>query len=188
MNTILIDLQSSVTFKEFSVNLTDIPEGNHSVLVYATSWVMSGHYSNSVTSQASIIFIVDVAPPHISSLSIENKTYNSAELSLSFVVDEQVAQASYSIDNQTKVMIDGNTTLKGLTPGNHSLTVYVVDFAGNTGASQTISFSVDEPFPTLLIAVVSVAVAVVVAVVAVVYLKRRKPVEAKRGPEPLTTG
>ena len=133
---------------------------------------MSGHYSNSETSHTLINFGIDLAPPRISSLSIENKTYDSAELPLSFVVDEKVSQASYSLDNQAKVMIDGNTTLTGLTPGNHNLTVYVVDFAGNTEASRTISFSVDAPLPTLLIAAAFVAVTAVVAMAAVVYLKK----------------
>jgi hypothetical protein len=175
LNTVLIDMQSSVAFKEFSVNLTGIPEGNHSVVVYVTSWIQSGHYAISETSHALIDFAIDLAPPRISSLSIENKTYNSLELPLNFVVDEKISQASYVIDNHAKIVIDNNTTLTGLTAGNHNLTVYVVDSAGNIGESETISFWVEAPFPLLLTgAMVSAAIAIVVLVAALVYWKKHK--------------
>jgi hypothetical protein len=176
-DTVLIDLQSSVTFMEYSVPLPGIPEGNHSLTVYATSFAQYGHNANSATSQALIDFSIDCTPPRISGLSVENKTYNSSELPLSFVVDEKTSQISYSMDNQAKVIVDGNTTLRGLTYGNHNLTIYAVDSAGNTGESETISFSVETPFPLLLTAAlvsVAVAVTVVAVVVAVVYWKKRK--------------
>lgn len=173
LNTVLIDTQSSVAFKEFSVNLTSIPEGNHSVVVYVTSWLESGHYANSETATTLINFAIDLTPPQISSISVENKTYNSLELPLNFVVDEKISQASYVIDNQAKIVTNNNTTLTGLTVGNHNLTVYVVDSAGNIGESETISFSVEAPFPLLLTAAM-VSAAIVVAAAAAVFLKKRR--------------
>jgi hypothetical protein len=178
LNTVLVDMESSVAFKEYSVNLTDIPDGSHRLVVYVTSFLESGHYANSATSEAMIDFTVDLSPPSISNLSIENKTYNSCDLPLSFFVGEEVSQASYCIDNQAKVTISGNTTLGGLTSGNHNLTVYVLDKAGNAGESETVSFSVETslPFPWLPVAAVAVAVVAVVAVIGLLYWKKRRRV------------
>ncbi|MFQ6074435.1 MAG: hypothetical protein ACE5KC_04360, partial [Candidatus Bathyarchaeia archaeon] len=48
-------------------------------------------------------------------------------------------------DGQMNVTISGNTTLSALSNGSHSLVVYAKDTAGNTGASETISFSIEPP-------------------------------------------
>jgi hypothetical protein len=73
------------------------------------------------------------------------------------------------LDGQENVTINANATLTGLSEGDHNLTVYATDEAGNVGASETIYFSI---FPTTLaIAVVTVAV---IGIVLLVYFKKRK--------------
>jgi uncharacterized membrane protein YphA (DoxX/SURF4 family) len=80
----------------------------------------------------------------------------------------------YVLDGTEKVPVEGNLTLH-LPNGNHTLTVYATDEAGNVGASETISFSVDAPFPTALVAVVSEAFAGAFLIVGLlVYFKKRK--------------
>jgi hypothetical protein len=63
--------------------------------------------------------------------------------------------------------INENITLTELANGDHNVTVYATDEAGNTGASETLYFIVDasEPFPIILVAAPSVATAVVVLLV-----------------------
>jgi hypothetical protein len=80
------------------------------------------------------------------------------------------------LDGQANVTFIGNLTLTGISYGEHNVTVYVQDEAGNVGASETVVFSVTEPepFPTLLIVAVSVAVVALVAVAAMIYLKKRE--------------
>ena len=68
--------------------------------------------------------------------------------------------------------ITGNTTLSGLSSGLHKITVYAKDAFENIGASETIYFSITEPFPTMLVAVAAVAVAVV-SVGVLVYFRKR---------------
>jgi hypothetical protein len=59
--------------------------------------------------------------------------------------------------------------------GAHNLTVYAIDVVGNTGASETISFSVaEEPFPVAPVAAASVAAIAMVVAVLLVYFKKRK--------------
>ena len=69
--------------------------------------------------------------------------------------------------------IVGNTTLTNLPLGEHYITVYLIDEAGNTRASETISFSVAEPFPTTLV-VTSIITASIISVGLIVYFKKRK--------------
>ncbi len=158
-------------FKEFSINLTSIPEGSHSIELYARILIDRGHYAHDETSKALVNFAIDSTPPRISGVSIENKTYSSTELLLTFTVDEQISQASYSLDNQANVTINGNTTMQGLTEGTHNLIVYATDAAGNTGVSEMIAFSVATPVSTTVVAAAAVFTVVVVASLLVYFRK-----------------
>ena len=111
-------------------------------------------------------------PPAIAAVSPENKTYATGNVSLAFAVNKPAVWMGYSLDGQDNVTITGNTTLSGLTSGLHSVTVYAKDSFENTGASETITFSVEEPFPTMLVAVAAVAVAVG-SVGVLVYFRKR---------------
>jgi TolA-binding protein len=72
-----------------------------------------------------------------------------------------------------KENIAGNTTLTNLPYGEHNVTVYATDKAGNTGTSETIYFSVEEPFPTTMVITLAASMAVLGAGLAV-YFKKRK--------------
>jgi hypothetical protein len=117
----------------------------------------------------------DTVPPHISIVSPENKVYNASSVPLTFLIYETSSSMSYSLDGQDNNTIAGNTTLSELPNGVHNLTVYVTDRSGNTGASETVYFSVDvpEPFPTLLVVSVSGVSITGVAVCVFYYRKKR---------------
>ena len=68
------------------------------------------------------------------------------------------------LDNQANVTVNGAIVLKDLPVGSHSVTVYAEDSAGNMGASETLFFTIEEPFPILLVASASVVIIVVFAV------------------------
>jgi predicted phage tail protein len=165
---------------EFSckINMTEIPEGKHTVTVYALE---GGKYIGdalmhlfNITGFSSVSITIDEFFPSVSVLSLVNKTYQFSDVPLNFTVSEPVSQMAYSLDGKENITISGNTTLPGLPNGNHSVTVYATDEAGNTGASETIYFRV-ESFPIVPVAVASVtALAIVVAVLLVYYKKRGK--------------
>jgi hypothetical protein len=117
----------------------------------------------------------DTVPPRIAIVSPENKVYNASSVPLAFLIYEASSSMSYSLDGQDNVAIAGNTTLSDLPNGAHNLTVYATDSAGNTGASETISFSIDvpEPFPTAPVAATSIAIVAAVGVGLLVYFKKR---------------
>jgi hypothetical protein len=130
-----------------------------------------------------VYFVVETHKPTVTILSPVNKTYDNSSVPLIFATDEPISNASYSLDSQMKIAINGNTTLTGLSAGAHTVTVYAWDTAGTPSASETVPFTVDkqpeptsetEPFPWLPVTAVSGAVAAMIAVAAVVYLKKRK--------------
>lgn len=150
-----------------SVSLPELSEGSHSITVYA-KYDLATTPPHSATDNVTVYFTIDSSStftidktsPTISNLSLENKTYNSAELPLplSFTIDKAVSWLAYCIDNQANTTIarwynpdiygkQFNTTLKGLSPGSHSIVVYAIDTAGNTGVSEIIYFSV-APAPS----------------------------------------
>jgi N-acetylneuraminic acid mutarotase len=115
--------------------------------------------------------------PEIKVLTPINQLYNGSSVSLIFTVDEQVNWMGYSLDGQDNVTITGNATLAGLSSGLHNVTVYAKDEFENTGASETIIFSVDkepEPFLTAIIAAASLATGAIVGAGLLVYFKKRK--------------
>jgi hypothetical protein len=107
---------------------------------------------------------------------VKKGTYNVSSVLLNFTVDEAASHITYSLDGEENFTTAGNTTLTGVANGDHNLTVYAWDEAGNVGASETITFSVNAPFPITLVAVASVSgiSAVVVTTSLIVYFKKRK--------------
>ena len=81
----------------------------------------------------------------------------------------------YSLDGKENVTITGNVTLTGFSSGSHNIRAYANDTFGNMGASETVSFTIQQPFPVATIAAVSVVVAIVVVVAGLlVYQKKHK--------------
>src|SRR5208283_1604150 len=111
----------------------------------------------------STLYALKTTPPTISVLSPVNQIYNDSSVSLVFTVDKTINWVGYSLDGQQNITIMGNTTIVNMTNGLHNVTVYANDTYGNIGAS-TISFTVakPEPFPTMPLAVASVAFVVVI--------------------------
>jgi hypothetical protein len=93
-------------------------------------------------------FEVDTCAPVISNLSIENRTYNTAQIPLIFSINEPTSQLLYVLDRTSNTTILGNATLTKLADGSHSLIVYATDTAGNIGKSDTIFFIVRTPTPS----------------------------------------
>jgi hypothetical protein len=157
-----------------NATLTKLSEGSHNITVwveedrhYISYYIVVGSVYSTVQ------FNVDL-PPSISILSPENKAYNTSDVPLDFIVNETFSKIEYSLDGQSNVTINGNTTLTWLPNGYHNVTVYATDEFGNTGVSKIIYFSVEAPFPTALVAAVSVITGVIVSVGLIIYFKKRK--------------
>jgi hypothetical protein len=168
-----------IDFEKLSLNLTNVPDGNHTIRVYAVG-SGSEHYIFNwyvfyVTGFSKVNFVVDTSPPKVKVLSLENKKYCLPNLPFNFTVNEPVSQITYILDGQKNLPIAGNITLIDLPNGYHNITVYATDKTGNVGASETIYFSVEVPvpFPTTMV-IAPMASVTVVGVGLVVYFKKRK--------------
>ena len=161
--------------KAFSVTLTALSEGRHSVEITTTAnhtqykkpfgyfWAVSS------ISSGKIYFTIDATPPQVLTQSAQNKTYDRTDIPLNFTVSEPVSWVGYSLDGESNVTTtenlsnvtafygeleivrtNVNTVLTGLSEGSHSLTIYAIDTVGNTGKSEKIQFAIaheTEPKP-----------------------------------------
>jgi hypothetical protein len=170
-----------------ALNITGVSDGNHFITIYASIWhyssmekrmdVFEQYFDYDDLTMASIkktvSFTVDTTPPVISILSSDDK-YDTSDVFLNFTVDEVVSQITYSLDGQDEVLISENITLTELGNGDHNVTVYATDLAGNT-CSETLYFSVEIPFPaSLVIATASVIAVVAVFAVFLAYQRKQK--------------
>jgi hypothetical protein len=169
---------SSIPYKFSTVlNVSDLSNGQHKMEVTAS---FTANINNlfvptyDFSSEPVYFTVYNTPPPSVSIISLENKTYNEMDLSLIFAVDKSTSWIAYSLDNQANVTISGNVTLPELSYGSHRITVYANNSLGNMGASETIYFSISEPFPVAPVAAASVATVVVVGVGLLVYFKKRK--------------
>jgi parallel beta-helix repeat protein len=106
-------------------------------------------YVIDANNQDNYPLMSDVVPPLISIISPENKTYAVNNVPLTFTVTETTAWMGYSLDEQTNNTITGDTILKGLSEGIHTITVYANDTAGNMGSSNTVYFAIDTVVPKI---------------------------------------
>jgi len=180
---------------EYSGNLffTGIPEGKQTVTIIVEG---NGDYTGTVSipheypwdpstgtvcyywnsyAESAIYFVVDTVSPQVTVLDLDSKTFSVSEVPLDFILNETTSKITYSLDGQENITVTGNTTLTGLSIGEHSITVYATDEAGNIGASETIHFSITEPFPTsFAVASVIVVVVVLVGIGLLIYGIKRK--------------
>jgi parallel beta-helix repeat protein len=164
-----LDGQSNVAITE-NTTLTELPEGSHNIIVYA-----SDSFGNTGAS-STVLFTIDMSPPSVSILSPENKTYDTTDIPLTFALNEPASWMAYSLDGKTSVTIAGNVTLAVLPEGSHSVIVYAKDTAGNAGASEMVYFNI-EPFPITLIVAVIVIIIIVGAVLLIYFRKAKKKTE-----------
>ena len=170
-----LDGQTNVTISG-NTTIIGLFEGTHTITVYANDT------TGNIGASSTVYFTVDTIPPHIIILSPENKTYTTSSVPLNFTLEEATSWIGYSLDDQVNVAVTGNTTLSGLVDGSHSIIVYANDTAGNTGASQTVFFTINtqqaEPFPMWIVAPMLIVVGVGAALL--IYFTRVKKTTVKK--------
>jgi len=179
-----------VNSTSFSIDLSDVQRGNHSLTIYA---VGDGAYPSKsethgepmtiyydwfkIIGYSTVSFIKDVIPPRISLLSPQNGTYVTSDVELDFAVSENASKIIYCLDGKENQTLADSLTLTGLAEGAHNVTLYVYDLAGNAASPQTLFFNVDLPesFPIMSVAASVVTVALVSLGVGLpVYYSNRK--------------
>jgi N-acetylneuraminic acid mutarotase len=90
-----------------------------------------------------------LVPPDLHILSPQSKLYRDVELT--FIVNKATQWIGYSLDGQVNITINGNTTLHGLSQGEHRIILYANDSRGNMGSAISSIFSVDIQPPIIKI-------------------------------------
>ena len=186
-NKIAITQKGFAGSTSFSIDLSGVPGGNHSLTIYAVgygSYEVSHEFIDNVTifcyyekfemtGFSTVHFIKDVVSPRITVLSPLNRTYVTSDVELDFTVSEAASQILYCLDGKENQTVTGSVTLRGLAEGAHNVTLYASDLAGNAAEPKTLFFNVDLPesFPVVPVAA-AVAVVVVVGLGLLVYFAK----------------
>jgi hypothetical protein len=163
-----LDEQSNVTIPRNTTLYGPISDGIHTLRVYSV-------FSDILPVASTINFTVDTTPPNVTILSLQNKMYNSSNVPLVFNVNETTTLITYILDGKVYT-INGNTTLTILQDGDHKLTAYATDEAGNAGVSETIDFNVQIPIPphVALAILPPMAIVLIGGLSVLIYLEKRK--------------
>jgi hypothetical protein len=170
-------------FRSYDETFRDLPDGEYSVVITArgggyivdntkVDYYDGTAYYFEMTTVSAVNFSI-ATPPIVSILSPENETYDSSDVPINFTVSETVSQIAYVLDGQENMTIDGNSTLTELSNGYHNVTVYATDEAGTVGASETVYFSVEVPFPATMV-IAPIASVAVVGIGLLLCFKKRK--------------
>jgi len=165
--------------------ISNLLNGTHSVTVCANDTF--GNMGRSNTVHFTIrVSSPDITPPQILITSPENKTYTTSDgtvnIQLAFVLNEPATWIAYSLDKRPNITMTGNTTLSGLSKGVHSIVVYALDTAGNTGASLTRHFSVEaqmpppppEPFPPVWLILAAIVTVIAAGTAILIYIRKTR--------------
>lgn len=189
-NEIAVTQRGFVGNASFSIDLFDIPGGNHSLTIFAVGYgsyevnqefideitILYYREAFQMTGFSTVYFIKDLVSPRISFLSPPNRTYVSSDVELDFTVSEAASEILYCLDGKENQTITDSLTLTGLKEGAHNVTLYAADLAGNAAEPKTLFFNVDLPesFPVVTVATASGAIAAILGVSLLVYFKKHK--------------
>jgi hypothetical protein len=114
-------------------------EGTHTFKALASE--------NAGSNQDTSTFTVDTTPPGIQILQPDGKTNDTQGIPLKFQAKDAVTSVDtttfeYAKDGGTRISTSGNTTIDYGTTGQHNVTVFAQDQAGNEGQT-TKSFTAD---------------------------------------------
>jgi hypothetical protein len=150
------------------VTLPKLSEGSHKLTVHLQIVYPAEAFVDEVT----VYFSVANNSPNITLHSIDGTVFNQSNIPLNFTVNKPASWMAYCLDNGTQTTIVGNTTLT-VAPGNHTITVYANDTAGNLGQStacftvqvQNTATGLDTDETVILATITTVVIALVVAAV-----------------------
>jgi nitrous oxidase accessory protein NosD len=117
-------------------------------------------------------YTIATTPPRITTISVENRTFNESAVPAFFSIDKTANWTGYSLDGEQNITVTGNFTVANMTSGMHNISIYANDTFGNMGV-QTVNFTVELPTPTptnLPIVPQTLPIIAIVAVLAIIVV------------------
>jgi hypothetical protein len=113
---------------------TETGDGNYTINVTAAKDLAG----NTMAENTSNTFLLDTTPPQVQIVHPENTTYGITTLDLNYTATDSgsgIDACWYSLDGESNQTLTDcqNTTLSDLADGEHTLTVWANDTAGNIG-------------------------------------------------------
>ena len=164
-----VDFHDDLSYFAGNMTLYSLSDGQHMLYLYVVT--KTGPHQQEYSTSQRIFFYVNTTPPKVSNLSVNSA--DSGNRLLSFTVDEEASWVGYSLDNQANVTVVDEAVLRDLPFGSHNVAVYAEDSAGNMGASETLFFTIEEPFPTIMV-IAPITSAAFISVGLLIYFKKRK--------------
>ena len=132
-------------------NISNVPlgaDGSYEINVSAKDAFGNVNTTNA-TVTVTVAGIVDNTAPTITiDLPQEGYNYTTSTVALNVSADESIDTWQYSINGTTNVTFTSNTTLSSLPDGDHNVTVFANDSAGNIG-SAIVNFTIDTTPPSV---------------------------------------
>ena len=98
--------------------------------------------SNQVSARTNATIIpLDEEPPILTILSPLNATYDTSSVELTWLANEPLSWAGFTLNGGANTTVTGNQTISGLEDGLYDLMLYGTDLAGNNG-SDSVSFTI----------------------------------------------
>jgi len=104
--------------------------------------------NDGATGQSDTTTVDTTAPVVTIGEPTGGESYDASEVPLNVAANESIADWTYSLDSGSNESFTPDTTLSNLADGQHNLTVYAEDAAGNVGLEAVI-FTVDTVAPTI---------------------------------------
>jgi len=149
--TIYLDgliINDSVSVSGGIFNISNVPlvtDGPHKINVS-----VKDSAGNINTTNTTVTVTVDTLSPTVTiDLPVEGYNYNTDTVAINVSADESVTW-QYSINGTANVTFTPNETLSSLPDGNHNVTVYGSDLAGNIGSAM-VNFTIDTTAPIITI-------------------------------------
>ncbi len=126
------------------VGYSGLADGPHTVDIFAVS--AGGRFSATVSTS----FTVDTTAPVVTVGHAPSGRVPAANAYLDYTVNDPAATVWCSVDGGVAAVCGGgHVDLTGLPSGPHTVSLYATDAAGNTGASVTAGFTMDNTAPVV---------------------------------------
>ncbi|MCK5660487.1 MAG: hypothetical protein KAH86_03940, partial [Methanosarcinales archaeon] len=140
-STYLVTSIANTTLPAYNL-FTGLADGKY--YINATAYDYAGNSNTTFTRE---ILLDTIAPTITIDIPQELNNYSTSTVALNVSADESIVSWQYSINGSTNTPFSPNTTLPVLPDGNHNVTVYANDSAGNVG-STLVNFTIDTMPPT----------------------------------------
>ena len=143
-----VDNETKKTLPQSGTQNLSLENGQHKLVLGASDLYLNSSKDSVIFSVNEPVEIKDTTSPKISiSSPLEDIVYNTNDITFSWNIEEEnFKEANYSVDNGTKINLEGKSGTKtiNLVNGNHKIVLGANDMYSNA-SKDSVSFTVNKP-------------------------------------------